>query len=286
MVLNQNKNLSFTVVVPTWNRAYCLWRTILSIQNQTFTNWTLLIVDDNSTDDTEKLVREFSSDQRIKLIKNNKMHSVAGGRQAGLEQADSDLIAYLDSDNLAHPDWLANMEQLFSLDNSCHFAYPSMNYKLDFVVDNKYKSVEHKILPNVEITAENILSHSFEADSNGLVHRLNLVDNGLSWNLDLKHYEDYEFALQLLTIEPNGLKHLNRVLIDYTRLYDGNGVCNIAEYSNLVKSLKTIRTKYNKIFSTLQSNWLDITIKKYIQLDASGAIPRDKVAEKFRVYEK
>ena len=57
--------MKFSIIIPTYNRGYILWKTIQSVQNQSWNDWELIVVDDGSTDDTKKVVREFQSDPRI-----------------------------------------------------------------------------------------------------------------------------------------------------------------------------------------------------------------------------
>ncbi|MDD5433086.1 MAG: glycosyltransferase family 2 protein [Candidatus Pacebacteria bacterium] len=94
-----NKNPFFTIITPTYNRAYIIRDTIASVLRQTFGDFEYIIVDDGSIDDTEKVV-ESLSDPRIKYIK-NKINS--GGhfipRNIGIEAARGDYVIMLDSDD-------------------------------------------------------------------------------------------------------------------------------------------------------------------------------------------
>src|SRR5580704_19397684 len=88
----------FSIIIPTYNRGYILWKTIQSVQKQVYPYWELLIIDDGSTDDTEKVVAEFQQDPRI-LYEKRKNSGANKARNYGLEKAKGDLIAYLDSDD-------------------------------------------------------------------------------------------------------------------------------------------------------------------------------------------
>lgn len=58
----------FSVILPTYDRAYVLWRAILSVLAQTESRWELLVVDDGSTDATSCLLEEFR-DARVRSVK-------------------------------------------------------------------------------------------------------------------------------------------------------------------------------------------------------------------------
>jgi GT2 family glycosyltransferase len=88
-----------SIVLPTYNRAYCLAETLRSIQTQTYTNWEVLVIDDGSTDGTADVVRALQKDDgRIKYHHQSNT-GVSGARNAGLRLAHGEWIAFLDSDD-------------------------------------------------------------------------------------------------------------------------------------------------------------------------------------------
>ena len=96
-----------SVIIPTYNRAHVLGRSIQSVLNQTFQDFELIIVDDGSTDDTESLVNRFRS-KKIKYIRHqvNQGGSVAPTPNTGLRLAKGDYIAFLDDDDEWMPEKL------------------------------------------------------------------------------------------------------------------------------------------------------------------------------------
>ncbi|MBD8498538.1 glycosyltransferase family 2 protein [Paenibacillus sp. CAU 1523] len=95
-----NDSSLISIIIPTYNRKELLAKAIASVLAQTYKNWELIIVDDNSTDNTKELVAQFSStDSRIRYIKNNRSKGPSGARNTGILQAQGDVIAFLDSDD-------------------------------------------------------------------------------------------------------------------------------------------------------------------------------------------
>ena len=90
-----------SIVLPTWNRAYVLWRAIPSVQAQTFADWELIVVDDGSADCTARLVEEFR-DPRIRYLQ-VEHGGPSRARNLGVAASACDLIAYIDSDNTWRP---------------------------------------------------------------------------------------------------------------------------------------------------------------------------------------
>ncbi len=92
-----------SVVVPTYNRAYCLERAVSSVLAQTYQNVEVVLVDDGSTDDTRTLVdRLWSGSQKVRyLYQANR--GVSAARNLGLRAAAGDYLALLDSDDIWLP---------------------------------------------------------------------------------------------------------------------------------------------------------------------------------------
>jgi GT2 family glycosyltransferase len=92
-----------SVIVPTYNRAYCLPRTLDSVLAQTHTNYEVIIVDDGSSDSTGDMVaRTYGHDSRIKyFFQENK--GVTAARNQGLARVQGDYVALLDSDDVWMP---------------------------------------------------------------------------------------------------------------------------------------------------------------------------------------
>lgn len=99
-----------SVILPTRNRCSFLKRAVKSVLGQTLSCWEMFIVDDGSQDETEKWVKELSErDKRFKYLKTNGTN-VARARNMGIQASKSRYIAFLDDDDLWHPEKL--MEQI------------------------------------------------------------------------------------------------------------------------------------------------------------------------------
>ena len=91
-----------SIILPTYNRAAFLPQALESIRSQTFTDWELIVVDDGSTDETETIVRQWSIPQEIRYVKQPNQGPSAA-RNAGLDLASGEYIAFFDSDDLWLP---------------------------------------------------------------------------------------------------------------------------------------------------------------------------------------
>ena len=87
-----------SVIVPTHNRAHFLGKAIDSVLSQTYENFEIIIIDDNSKDNTTDLLESYN-DKRIKYVKNNENRGCGRARNQGIELARGDYITFLDSDD-------------------------------------------------------------------------------------------------------------------------------------------------------------------------------------------
>ncbi|MFP4498035.1 MAG: glycosyltransferase family 2 protein, partial [Vulcanimicrobiota bacterium] len=94
-----------SVILCTYNSATFLPGAVDSVLTQTFTDFELIIVDDGSTDNTEKIVGEYD-DSRVVYLKLEKNAGLPAARNRGIEIARGKYIAYQDSDDLWMPEKL------------------------------------------------------------------------------------------------------------------------------------------------------------------------------------
>ena len=90
-----------TVILPSWNRAAWLKKSIDSVLEQTFRDFELIVVDDASTDSTQEILTSYSG--KIRSITFAKNLGVSAARNAAVKNCDSEWIAFLDSDDFWHP---------------------------------------------------------------------------------------------------------------------------------------------------------------------------------------
>lgn len=94
-----------SVILPTYNRAHLLRRSIPSVLSQTHEDLELIVVDDGSSDSTRKVVDEFiKEDNRVRYIRHQSNKNLPSTRNTGIRAAKGKLIAFLDDDD----EWLRN----------------------------------------------------------------------------------------------------------------------------------------------------------------------------------
>ena len=99
-----------SIVMPLYNKEREVSTTISSILSQTFKNFELLVVNDGSTDLSVQVVEKIT-DIRVRII-NQENAGVSAARNTGVRLALSELIVFIDADDLWHPDFLATIVAL------------------------------------------------------------------------------------------------------------------------------------------------------------------------------
>lgn len=95
------RSVKFSIITPTYNRASLIERTIKSVLNQTYQEFEMIIIDDGSTDDTDKIVSKYLDDKRVRYFKIVENRGVNEARNCGILNIsqDSQWVTFLDSDD-------------------------------------------------------------------------------------------------------------------------------------------------------------------------------------------
>ena len=181
-----------SVIMPTRDRAERLSRAIESVRAQTYENWELVLVDDGSVDATAEIIGALEDD-RIRGLRLDGV-GVTRARNAALDVAEGEVIAYLDDDNVMHAEWLRTVAWAFETNPEADVVYGA------FIVDNysRVTKMGAEILPQLvfrpfdraRLPSEN------PADMSVLAHRAGLAE--ARFNERLRMYGDWELFARLV----------------------------------------------------------------------------------------
>ena len=110
--------------MPSYNTGGCIARSIESVLDQTYRNWELLIVDDCSEDGSDEIAGSYT-DRRIRYFRNQSNRGAAYCRNLALRKAMGRWIAFLDSDDLWHPD---KLEKQIAFMEKNRYVFSYTNY--------------------------------------------------------------------------------------------------------------------------------------------------------------
>ncbi|ADL50802.1 glycosyl transferase family 2 [Clostridium cellulovorans 743B] len=206
-----------SIIIPTYNREKLISKAIDSVLNQTYDKWELIVVDDKSTDNTKKIVMDYSKkDDRIKYLLNNGKKGPAAARNLGINNCNGNFIAFLDSDD----EWFNN-----HIEESIYFLEKEdVNVCFSLWIEKDLNGNQHKYLSssedlvrinnakkamNLDITNERIIFPApdfFEYTNiydlycfhtNTMVVKKDVVKKVGMFNESLLASEDYEYAMRI-----------------------------------------------------------------------------------------
>jgi len=106
-----------SIIIPCFNYAHLISDTLESLLNQQYAHWEAIIVDDGSTDNTERVIMNFiETDERITYLK-QESRGVSVARNLGIKHAKGEFLQFLDADDLVSPGKI-NSQVLYLTENS------------------------------------------------------------------------------------------------------------------------------------------------------------------------
>jgi glycosyltransferase involved in cell wall biosynthesis len=186
-------NPYFSIIIPTYNRAHLICKTLNSFLNQTNENFEVIIVDDGSIDDTSEVVQEFIKQNDLDNIhyyfKENEERAAA--RNFGAKLAKGVYVNFFDSDDIALPNHLEEAVSAIKLYNNpevFHLNYAWVNYDLKITQEIQV----YEKLANNELLNGNTLS------CNGVFIRRDVaLEFPFNESRDLSISEDWDLWLRL-----------------------------------------------------------------------------------------
>lgn len=188
-----------SVVLPTYNRADVVGRSIESVLDQTYTDFELIVVDDASSDGTDGVIEGFGDD-RIRHVEHDENSGAAAARNTGIRMAEGDIVAFQDSDDTWAKNKLARQVAAFEdADSAVGVVYTgtwrkrdgSQTYIPGAGVDPKEGNVHESLL------TQNFVTPQAAAVRAECFDRVGTFDERLppleDWELWIRISEQYEF---------------------------------------------------------------------------------------------
>ena len=179
------KKTSVDIILPNYNSSQFIAKTIKSVQNQSFKNWKLIIVDDCSDTKTKKILKKYSKNKKIKIYWMKKNRGAAYCRNLGLKKSNSNFIAFIDSDDL----WKKN-----KLDLQINYMNKN-NYFFTYTAYKTFGLQKKNINPPERLSYSEFIKNTSIATSTMIVN--SKIIKGVKFT-NTKICEDYFFKCQIL----------------------------------------------------------------------------------------
>ena len=200
------EKFNIDIILPNYNKSNYLEEAINSVLNQTFKNWHMYIIDDNSKDDSWKIINKFSSLNNIKSIKLNKNMGPSFCRNFGMRISQSKYISFIDSDDI----WKnSKLEEQISFMEKYNLSFTYTDYT-PFFQNNEKKYYKKRTLLKDKFDFDGFVKNS-SINTTTMIIKRSILSTHRFKKIRL---EDYLFKCQLLK-NNNIAKKLNRDLAYY-----------------------------------------------------------------------
>lgn len=199
-----------SIIMPNFNGSKTIEKSILSVINQTYRNFELIIVDDASVDNSNEIINYYcNKDRRIKSILLKKNNGVCNARKIAIENSNGNFIAFLDSDDYWQKDKLKNQIS-FMLANDVKFCF------------SDYEVVDEKNNILYEVKSQKYSYNYFELLKGNEIGCLTVIVSNEFKEILIKvlsltpHHEDYLMWLYILKNNKiDAIKYDGKIMASY-----------------------------------------------------------------------
>ena len=209
-----------SVIIPVYNTGEILLETVNSVLEQSYSGFELIIVDDGSNPETQKIISSLQDD-RIRVIRQENS-GVASARNTGVSAAQGRYIALLDHDDLWHKDKLYIQKKLLDEDLDAVLVYSSVE---------PFGSSDTIQIPDYPVISGNVFLSELEQNkihstSCVMFRRSTVMENAVRFVTEMVPCDDWHFYLHLARFG----KFLHSAAVPvYYRLHSGNQSSNVAK---------------------------------------------------------
>lgn len=235
-----------SIIVPAYNSEQFIHQNLKSIQDQTYNNIQIIVVDDGSTDATPRIVDQFASEDERTCIIHQANRGVSAARNRGLEAANGQWITFVDADDIVAPNYVY---QLLSsaLKFNLQFVASSRlleDHRRNSIVEAHSSDLNVTLVTNDDCMSRMLYAHIPIGCWNKLYQK-NLLDlHGIQFDTELSMGEGLLFTLTVAsTAERIGI--VSDAIYWYRRDNSGSAtsVLTVVSIQNSLKALQVIHER-------------------------------------------
>ncbi|WP_417212318.1 glycosyltransferase family 2 protein [Acinetobacter venetianus] len=224
-----NDNPFFSICITTFNRSDILMSSITNILNQSYTNFELIVIDDNSDDkhrEQIKIIVDSISDPRVKFILNDENKGLARNRNLAISASNGFLFTFKDDDDKWDLDFLSIVYDEFSSD-------------LDFIIGGYRKdNVEH-YFKKTKLALSDLVLKGYTPPVGSQIYRTDLIKE-VMYDENIRSGVDHDLWIRCLNYKPDALcLMLDKTLVtpDFFKS-NMSGVKMTTDFSNRVNGIE------------------------------------------------
>lgn len=224
-----------SIITPYFKSKQYIQKTINSVMKQSHTNWELLIIDDENSINSKKVLKKFIS-KKIKVYINKNNLGVASSRNKGMRFAKGNVCCFLDSDDTWKKNKLQKQLEKF-IKNKSKASYTSYR-------GIKNKKEIYKVSAKSKLVYEDLLKQNPICCSSVMLHKE--IYKKYKFDENLKTKEDYDLWLKI--VKKYEFDNVKNILVNYTVRRDS---LSSKQFNKIFNAYKIYRS--NQDFSILYS---------------------------------
>lgn len=232
-----------SIIVPIYNCEKYLEKCLNSIINQTYKKLEIILINDGSIDDSEKICQQFlSKDGRVKYIKQKNM-GVSTARNNGIKQATGDFVCFVDSDDYLEQDYINELKK-----GMIRSELTISEYYINSNDEETHKSYDiNNVIKKEEFLKKIVYDDFFCGYLWNKMYNLSIIkENNIAFNPQIKIMEDFLFNIEYVEYVEN-IQIIKKPLYHY--IENPNGAMNSIKRNKditVLSVLPLIIEKYEK----------------------------------------
>jgi len=238
----------FSIIIPLYNKAHTIERTINTIISQTCQDFEIIVVNDGSTDNGVDVIKKCFSQDKIKIVEQqNKGVSVA--RNVGVKHSLYEFIAFIDGDDEWEPEYLSNMKQAIDLYQDASMFCSAGIATAKHLVYNRISKKHKDLIVEIDFFQN---PHIFLHTSAVLVKKT-MFNKAGGFKAGMKRNEDYALFFSIALLTP--VIYIGKPLSIYVGDVEGQATSTPIEMllPDVTERFNIVHENYQKIAKTNKS---------------------------------
>jgi len=238
-----------SVIIPAYNVEKHVVKTLKSLNDQTFKDFEAIIINDGSTDNTEKIIKEVLQDTKFqwKFI-NQENQGVSVARNRGIIESKGEYICFLDGDDYYHPTFLEKMYNKAKEKNYdvvfCNYFIISENGKT--IRERKQKKESFGIeLKGEEVLKQTLIGHITIWTASYICKKKLLNEYNILYTKGCTHGEDTEFWMKVF-FHAKLINSVTETLVYYVQRKNSANHSSSIKVFNQVRAMKRVFNYFEK----------------------------------------
>lgn len=275
---NSNSLPLVSVIVPAYNVERYIAECIDSLQAQTYPNVEIIVVDDGSTDATASVLRRYERRGNIKLI-SQQNQGVSSARNKALGAAQGEFVAFIDSDDVVHPELFTTCVDLCENKGGDFVLYNHEEFSSGHIPE--FGRISCDRFESVGEPLPYYIDNGFKGGMSAMFVRRELLE-GLEFLRGISKGEDMCFSFSLLPRLKKGW-HIRIPLYFYRRTEGSldSGSLSPKDVSGFAEILRNLNRLYSsldrKAYGILRRRWFPKVIKNVVKRGVRLASADDAV---------